>query len=269
MTYNLAQPTGFLSQYVKHYWSLDKRMPTGKAHLQKIVPNGLFELIIYFGDKPEVAAPQKVVSDNMVITGQLHGHHELKVTGHLSLFAIYFLPHGLSRFLALPMHELVNQSVPLRYILTDTVDQLEDELASATTFEKRIQVAERFLIGRLQRNDPTYQHDRIRQAVHLINQSKGRMPIEEVAARLFLSRKQFERTFAAGIGTSPKQFIKIVRFQHAIYEKSQQPALRLTALAHRCGYFDQSHMINDFKTLSGITPKSYFNSEEPFSDYFG
>lgn len=37
-----------------------------------------------------------------------------------------------------------------------------------------------------------------------------------------------------------------------------------------CGYFDQSHMINDFKTLSGITPKDYFSENgDFFSDYFG
>lgn len=269
MTYNIAQPTGLLSQYVKHYWSLDKRMPPGQEHRQQIVPNGLFELIMYFDDKPETAAPQKTISDNIIITGQLKGPHALTVTGHLSLFAIYFLPQGLSLFLGRPLQELFNQSVPLRYILNDSVNQLEDELAAAATFAAKIQVAERFLLSRLQQQEQPYKHDRLRQAVHLINQSKGRIPIEEVAAGLYVSRKQFERTFAEGVGTSPKQFMKIVRFQHAIYEKSQHPTLSLTALAHRCGYADQSHMIHDFKTLTGLTPKHYFNSGPLFSDYFG
>jgi len=59
-----------------------------------------------------------------------------------------------------------------------------------------------------------------------------------------------------------------VRFQNDIYEKSKNSGLNLTEIAHRCGYFDQAHMINDFKTLSGITPKDYFKKEGVFSDYF-
>ena len=42
----------------------------------------------------------------------------------------------------------------------------------------------------------------------------------------------------------------------------------LTTLAYDCGYYDQSHMINEFKMMSGMTPKQYFAMCEPTSDYF-
>ncbi|MBW6537542.1 MAG: AraC family transcriptional regulator [Mariniphaga sp.] len=41
-----------------------------------------------------------------------------------------------------------------------------------------------------------------------------------------------------------------------------------TQLAFNCGYYDQSHMIHDFKSLSGFTPGEYFACCEPYSDYF-
>lgn len=268
MDYNISKPAGFLSHYVKQYWSLENCIPTGKEHIQRIVPNGLFELIIYLDDKPIATTPQKTISDNIIITGQLKSYHELKVTGKLSLFAIYFLPHGLSMFLDLPIKELFNQSVPLKFIIKDTVNKLEDELSSAKTFEKKIEIAESFLIAQIKKNENKYKYDRIRRTVNQINQAKGILKIEDLASESFLSRKQFERTFSDFIGTSPKQFIKIVRFQNAIYEKSQNTELNLTEIAHNCGYFDQAHMINDFKTLSGLTPKNYFESEGIFSDYF-
>lgn len=268
MDYNIAKPSEFLSQYVKQYWSLENCIPAGQEHIQRIVPSGLFELIIYLEDKPNTTDQQKSIGDNIIITGQLKSYHTLKVRGKLSLFAIYFLPHGLSMFLDLPMKELFNQSVPLKFIMKDTGDKLEDELSSAETFEKKIEMAEHFLIAQIQKNEKKYKYDRIRHTVNLINQAKGILKIEDLASESFLSRKQFERTFSDFIGTSPKQFLKIVRFQNAIYEKSRNSDLNMTEIAHKCGYFDQAHMINDFKTLSGITPKNYFESEGVFSDYF-
>ncbi len=167
-----------------------------------------------------------------------------------------------------PIKELFNQSVPLKFIIKDTVNKLEDELSSAETFEKKIEIAENFLISRIRKNEKKYKYDRIRHAVNRINQAKGIIEINDLASETFLSRKQFERTFAEFIGTSPKQFLNIVRFQNAIFEKSKNAELSLTEVAHKCGYFDQAHMIKDFKTLSGITPKNYLEKGEAFSDYF-
>jgi AraC-like DNA-binding protein len=70
------------------------------------------------------------------------------------------------------------------------------------------------------------------------------------------------------VGTSPRQFLKTVRFQNALHTKFNQKSVSLTQLACDCGYYDQSHMINDFKSLSGFTPGEYFACCEPYSDYF-
>jgi len=269
MDYNISKPSVFLSQYVKQYWGLENCYPAGNEHIQRIVPHGLFELVFYMDDKPETTDRQKAISDSVIITGQLKSYHDLKVTGNLSLFAIYFLPHGLSMFLNLPMNELFNQSVPLKSILKDKVNKLEDELSTAGSFEKKIIIAEDFLIGQIQKNVKNYYFERIRRVVSRINQAKGILKIEDLAAESFLSRKQFERTFYDFIGTTPKQFLKTVRFQNSIFEKSQNTVVNFTEIAHRCGYFDQAHMINDFKSLTGMTPKNYFEKEGVFSDYFG
>lgn len=268
MNYNISKPSAFLSQYVKQYWSLESCMPAGKEHIQRIVPSGLFEMIFYFGRKPETSDPKKTINDNIILTGQLKNYHDLKVSGNLSLFAINFLPHGLSMFLDLPIKELFDYSVPLRLIIKDKVNQLEDDLSSAETFDQRISIAENFLIVQIQKNESKYSYDRIRHIINLINQSKGNLDIEELVSNTFLSRKQFERIFSDFIGTSPKQFLKIVRFQNAIYEKSKNYEISLTEIAHKCGYYDQSHMINDFRNLSGITPKDFFKDKGAFSDYF-
>lgn len=268
MDYIITKPSSFLSQYVKHYWSLQHCNSLRSEHIQRIIPSGLFELIFYFKDKPESSDEKKEVSDSILITGQLKDFHDLKISGDLELFSIYFHPHGLSMFLDLPMSEIFNHSIPLRYVLNDAVNKLEDELSSADKHEDRVKITEYFLLSRLRKNEKKYHYDKIRHLINLINREKGIVDINSLVADSFLSRKQFERVFSEIIGTSPKQFLKVVRFQNAIFEKTKNPGLNLTELAYKCGYFDQAHMINDFKTLSGYTPKHYFKDCDPFSDYF-
>jgi AraC-like DNA-binding protein len=166
------------------------------------------------------------------------------------------------------MNELFNQSVPLKYIIKNKIIQLEDELSAVQSFEKRIAITEKFLLTQIQKNQKKLHYERIKHIIGMINQTKGIVDIDLLASESCLSRKQFERSFSDIIGASPKQFLRIIRFQNAIYQKSKYPRLNLTEIAHKCGYYDQAHMVNDFKTLSGFTPGQFFSDCEPFSDYF-
>jgi AraC-like DNA-binding protein len=46
------------------------------------------------------------------------------------------------------------------------------------------------------------------------------------------------------------------------------PHIDLTQLAFECGFYDQSHLIKEFKTFSGYTPAEYLAVCNPYSDYF-
>lgn len=79
-------------------------------------------------------------------------------------------------------------------------------------------------------------------AIELITPTKGNVSIDFLASNACLSRKQFERKFLSYIGISPKQFLKIIRFQNAIYFNQTTSFNKLTELAYKVGYYDQSHL---------------------------
>lgn len=268
MDYSISKPSLILSKFVKHYWAIENCIPNGKEHIQRIVPNGLSDLIFYLGDKPESSEGRSPIIENTLITGQLSEYYDIKVTGSLSLFSIIFQPHGLSMFFNISLSELLNQNVPLKYILKNVVNELETKLFEAQSFSERIMIAEYFLLEQLRKCKKKYHFNRIEDSINLISQTKGVVSIDFLASEACFSRKQYERTFSDFIGTSPKQFLKIVRFQNAINEKSKDKNTNLTKLTYLCGYYDQSHMTNDFYKLSGMTPKQYFKECEPYSDYF-
>jgi AraC-like DNA-binding protein len=269
MEYQITSPSRFLSPYVKHYWTLENCVQQGQKHIQRIVPNGLTELIIYFGNRPRSSESGRSFNENSILSGQLNTFYDLEITGNMSLFSIIFQPHGLSTFFGIPANELMNQNVPLKFLLKDKIDELENKLFEAGTFVEKVRFAEIFLYDCLKKKSSDYHFNRINNSIFLINKNKGSIGIDKLAEASCFSRKQFERTFSMLVGISPKQFLKTVRFQNAIHEKSKNKTMTLSELTYLSGYFDQSHMNNDFYRLSGFTPKQYFAECDPYSDYFG
>jgi AraC-like DNA-binding protein len=81
--------------------------------------------------------------------------------------------------------------------------------------------------------------------------------VRDIAREVGLPQRQFIQLFNSHVGLTPKVFSRIQRFQRArvLAEKLETP--HWAELALNCGYFDQSHLINDFQEFSGSTPGTY------------
>ena len=121
---------------------------------------------------------------------------------------------------------------------------------------QRITHLENFLIKRLIHNN---EFERVEHAIKIIENSKGQIKAQDIAHEVCLGIKQFERTFSKYVGVNPKKFASIVRFQNVIQMKSKHKK-SMSQLAFDNGYYDQSHFIHDFKSLTGLTPKAFFNT---------
>jgi transcriptional regulator GlxA family with amidase domain len=94
----------------------------------------------------------------------------------------------------------------------------------------------------------------------LLIKEGGLIKVERLAFHACLSFRQFERVFEQRIGLPPKYFSRLVRFAHAWVIKEQQPNTSWIKIAYECGYFDQMHLIRDFKEFAGVNP-AYIESE--------
>jgi AraC-like DNA-binding protein len=88
----------------------------------------------------------------------------------------------------------------------------------------------------------------------LILRSGGLIKMDDLASHAFLSARQFHRRFTNHIGLSPKFFSRQVRFAKAWLLREVDPSLPWISIAHECGYFDQMHLIRDFKEFTGASP---------------
>lgn len=268
MLFQTAYPSPALAPFIKKYWAMENCLPAGEKHMQRIVPSGLPELIFYFGERPKTTGSGKSIPENACVSGQQSRFYDLQVSGKLSLFSILFQPHGAAQIFNVPINQLFEQNVPLVFIVNHEAIDLEVKLQETNSFQEKVFTAEKFLLKRLKSNYKHHEFSRINLCLSEINRTKGLVSTEKLSELACLSRKQFERSFSAFVGTSPGKFLKTVRFQYALHTKFNQKSISLTQLAFDCGYYDQSHMIHDFKSLSGFTPGEYFACCEPYSDYF-
>ena len=268
MPVHFAPPSNALAPYIKRYWAIENTLDKGETCVQRIIPTGLTELMLYFTPRPNVLSGKKNLSDNVALYGHQNDFYEIEMTGDLSVFSIVFQPQGLMQFFKFPIHDICNQNVPLRYINGQAARDLEEKMGEATTFLQRVRIAEAYLWNLLKKDYADFEFRRINHIVELLKRTYGNIHINQMASEACLSRKQFERVFSEHIGISPKQYLKIIRFQYTLFQKQRNIDLNMTALSYESGYFDQSHLINDFKTLSGLTPKQYFDENEACSDFF-
>ncbi|MFJ1809259.1 MULTISPECIES: helix-turn-helix domain-containing protein [unclassified Streptomyces] len=102
----------------------------------------------------------------------------------------------------------------------------------------------------------------LRAAVDALSTRRHRTPapVRDVARELAVSERQLRKLFADGVGVSPKHYARIDRVRHVLTHASSAPWAELAAAT---GYYDQSHMTADFRTLMGVPPRAFFTGRLP------
>ena len=80
--------------------------------------------------------------------------------------------------------------------------------------------------------------------------------VTAVAADLGVSERHLRRVFREAVGVSPKAFAKLARFRRAIRAARAQPPANWASIAALSGYYDQAHLIADFRAIAGVTPRA-------------
>jgi AraC-like DNA-binding protein len=148
------------------------------------------------------------------------------------------------------LHALTDQTISLTEIIKrGDFEKMEVQYLSKTDKQK---IVINFL-QQLLRNQTADKS--IVQAINIINETKGQVRVDELAYKVYNSKRNFERKFKVATGLTPKQFIINVRFQHSL--NLLQSNNDLIDIAYSCGYYDQSHFIHEFKEITGVTPEKY------------
>ena len=199
--------------------------------------------------------------DGERLTSFVAGLHDRQVTtehGGLSFgMQVDLVPQAARMLFGMPMHTLARCKVPLDDVLDDPF--LVERLHEADDWTVRFNLLDETLTVRLA--EARLPDAGVTWAWRRLVETDGGSAIGDIASELGWSRKRIVARFREEIGLAPKSAARIIRFERArqTAERSQSPDW--AQIAVECGYYDQSHLINEFRAVTDRTPATFFQDE--------
>ena len=255
---DFIKPIGILGKYIQNYFIVETNNPIEFLPKQRVYPSGNATVVFHYGSpsKFQKKNSSEYIEPGLVICGQQTNFYDLSLSGKTGMILIVFKPHGVKSFFNFPITELLNENISLQDLIKSEAIDLEDKFLNSENNKQRIIHIENFLFKRLTQNSD---FERIEHAVKFIENSNGQIKAQDIAQEVCLGIKQFERNFSKYVGLNPKKFASIVRFQKVLQMKRKFKNANMYQLAFDNGYYDQSHFNHDFKSLTGLSPKIFFD----------
>jgi AraC-like DNA-binding protein len=171
-------------------------------------------------------------------------------------------------FYPIPVSELTDHVVSADLIFRKAILDLREQLLAAASIHQMFLLVERFLFQcAMDRLSSEYTSRCIEYAVSSIVNTPNRLSFQQLSEQIGYSQKHFINLFKCQVGVTPKQYLKIMRFQQAVLEMEIGQTADWSHFAQENGYYDQSHFINEFKCFSGFTPGEYMQRKTDTLNY--
>ncbi|MFT3744208.1 MAG: helix-turn-helix domain-containing protein [Pyrinomonadaceae bacterium] len=181
----------------------------------------------------------------------------IEYSGQIDEITIYFKPLGINAFL--PDDLCVYNTG--QYADFDPFGDLKSRMKAILTqadVEKRLSDLETYWLSKL----VGFDHPLLENVIGEMFADDGEsIPVAQLARKYGVSRSTLNNHFARHICKSPSEMRKVIRFRRAMQDRYvARDRKRLTDITYGLNYFDQSHMIKDFRSLTGYSPAKFFSS---------
>jgi AraC-like DNA-binding protein len=244
-----------------HYW-LHRSDPL----LNTILPGTHVSIVLNLGDRWATgrSLPATSLVPPLSAFGPFTAPQVLRVGRHVRAIGAVFPAVLAQDVVGTPAPTLVNRIVALDNLWPrNDVDRLRDAVCERPLPHALAQLREAVL-GRLALLARRWTLER--SAERLLTARCGRMSIDDVATHYGISRQRFTRGFHEATGLSPKLFARIVRFQGLVHALLSNDVAVWASVASDTGFYDQAHMINEFRDFAGAPPTTFFKPHDPAID---
>jgi AraC-like DNA-binding protein len=232
----------------------DRILPRAQSYL--LINLGPPQYMVLAGE-PEVRVPfddiwYSGISELPIDTEAPHGN---------VLLGVAFAAHGAASLLPMPIAEVANRTGSFADLVGREALQLRERLLETPDPSARLAIVEAWLLdicvsGR-------HIHPLVDWATRRLAECGGQLRTSELARDAGVSRKHLAGLFRDQVGLAPKTLARIHRFQRALGALDRNGAIDWSDLAARCGYYDQSHLIHDFRQFAGMSPADFARRAQP------
>lgn len=268
MLLRIHAPQPPLSEYVELFTYYEDYRPDHA--IERLLPEGVVEVIIDLTDTPKFIFDNRTLQPvqscrRSWVSGMRSKYISIGVAENSAMFVIRFRRGKAWPFFRMPLGELDNSVIDGEQLLGSAFSSFRQMLMDARTPDEKFRVAGRFLLRRVAGEAEI--HPAVGYAINELLRCPTTATVGAIAQKTGYSHKHLLTLFSTYAGLTPKQFLRIVKFQQAVHLIEQRREIQWTQLAHDCGYYDQAHFINDFKEFSGFSPTEYIQVKSEFVNY--
>jgi len=254
---------------------------------EKLLPDGAVEIIVDLTDTPKrLYHPEDhsrfTAFRDAWISGMRREWLVIEAAPGSSMAVIRFRPGGAFPFVGFDVDSLTDTVDELDVVLGSATRALRDRILEAPTVEAKMHAVECWLLHRARGRLET--HPVIEYLAGRLCAPAG-LRVADVVAEIGYTQRHVLGLFRRWVGLTPKQYGRIRRFQQVLTSvvrtasddglspsdlmlqgsPPDEPDWADVAAAH--GYYDQSHLIRDFREFSGLTPSAYVASYRGLENY--
>lgn len=220
---------------------------------ERVLPDGGVHLILNLGDPPSVPGSAGAAS---VAVGARCEPSIIHMAGRVEHVTVTLRPGGIAALLGVPAAELAARDVPLDELWGAFAAEAQERLAPTPPTRERAVAMQAVLLDLLATRDARADAAAA-EAVRMIERARGRIRVRELAAALGIGERRLEQIFHRHVGLSPKAACRIARFRSTVALLQREPERAWTDVAYACGFYDQSHLVNEFQALAGLAPGEF------------
>jgi AraC-like DNA-binding protein len=181
-----------------------------------------------------------------------------------SNMGVQFRPGGAFAFFGGSARDFTNAHISLADIWGADAHRLHQRLVQAPTAEDKIAILFRAMVERYQERE---RHPAVSLALQRMARAPHRTSMRAIAREAEVSAKRLIHLFAEQVGTTPKLYLRVLRFQRVLERVHTAPSVDWMEEVERHGYYDQPHFIREFHEFSGFTPTEYFKLRGPYRQH--
>jgi len=246
------KPHPSLGEFVKEYWYVNWQNACPVPLSNTPTPE---EGICFFArNLPSSMVEGKFVktTDTFIIR-QATTRVDMLTPNDYIMFKIIFKTGGFYKLFGVPMSLFTNGHTETISVLGNSVKKLKEQITNALNFTEMAGFADKYLIDKA-KIIKTYLHP-----IDIVINQKGlyQYSLDNLASDACLSTRQFERKFFERTGVNPKLYQRISKFNEAMKIKKKTSKLTWIDIAYKVGYYDQMHLLRDFKQFTNIIPTGF------------
>ncbi|MBI5720469.1 MAG: helix-turn-helix transcriptional regulator [Burkholderiales bacterium] len=254
------RPAGLLGRYVESFW-YRPATALGADTGMLVLPGGRAEFVISLDGAPQTSWTDL---ERGGLRSKLH-HATVRLpncapvatalSGRGGAFGVALKPHGLRRFTRADLGNVESGMAALEQVWGSRADELVERLAEAPTPASKFALMETLLWNRLY--EPHRAYRQVERAAALLSDPFAVRSVDSVAGEVGLSPRRLLDVFRQDVGLTPKTFARVMRFGAALRLVRATGPTRWTDVAAMCNYFDQAHLVREFRVLAGMAPTTY------------